>query len=125
MKTVLLAYERDQDLAAVETVLQARGHRVVRARSGVDALEAIRADAPDAVVSDVLLPRLDGFALCRRLREDPAFLHLPFVLHSFRVEGAKYEAFAAEVGAQRFLPRGSTLEQLGHQRRHAHGAGPR
>jgi PAS domain S-box-containing protein len=112
MKTVLLAYERDQDLAAVESVLQARGHRIVKARSGLEALEAIRSERPDAVVSDVLLPRLDGFALCRRLREDPSYLHLPFILHSFRVEGPKYEAFAAEVGAQRFLPRGSVLEDL-------------
>ncbi|HET7204678.1 MAG TPA: HD domain-containing phosphohydrolase [Steroidobacteraceae bacterium] len=112
MKTVLLAYERDQDLNAVESVLQSRGHRIMKARTGVEALDAIRADTPDAVVSDVQLPRLDGFALCRRLREDPSYLHLPFVLHSFRVEGPKYEAFAAEVGAQRFLPRGSTLEEL-------------
>jgi PAS domain S-box-containing protein len=112
LKTVLLAYERDQDLSAVESVLQARGHHVVKARTGVEALDAIRGNTPDVVVSDVQLPRLDGFALCRRLREDPSFLHLPFVLHSFRVEGPKYEAFAAEVGAQRFLPRGSTLEEL-------------
>jgi PAS domain S-box-containing protein len=113
MKTVLLVYERDQDLAAVESVMQARGHRVLKARTGIEALEAIRGDdAPDAVVSDVLLPRLDGFALCRRLREDPSFLHLPFLLHSFRVEGPKYEAFAAEVGAHRFLPRGSTLDEV-------------
>jgi len=112
MKTVLLAYERDQDLAAVESVLQARGHRVLKARSGVEALDLVRNQTPDAIVSDVLLPRMDGFALCRRLREDPAYLHLPFMLHSFRVEGPKYEAFAAEVGAQRFFPRGSTLEEL-------------
>jgi PAS domain S-box-containing protein len=112
MKTVLLAYERDQDLAAVESVLQSRGHRLLKARTGIEALEAIRNQSPDAIVSDVMLPRLDGFALCRRLREDPAYLHLPVVLHSFRVEGAKYEAFAAEVGAIRFLPRGSTLEEL-------------
>jgi PAS domain S-box-containing protein len=113
MKIVLLAYERDQDLAAVESVLQSRGHRVIKTRTGVDALDAIRGETtPDVVVSDVLLPRLDGFALCRRVREDPAYLHLPFVLHSFRVEGPKYEAFAAEVGAHRFLPRGSTLDDL-------------
>lgn len=113
MKTVLLAYERDQDLAAVEAVLLSRGHRVLKARTGIEALEMIRGEStPDAVVSDVMLPRLDGFALCRRLREDPAFLQLPIVLHSFRVAGAKYEAFAAEVGALRFLPRGSTLDEL-------------
>ncbi len=112
MKTVLLAYEREQDLAAVETVLQSRGHKVLKARSGVEALDTIRSETPDAVVSDVMLPRMDGFALCRRLREDPAFLQLPVVLHSFRVEGPKYEAFAAEVGALKFLPRGSTLDDL-------------
>jgi HD-GYP domain-containing protein (c-di-GMP phosphodiesterase class II)/DNA-binding response OmpR family regulator len=112
MKNVLLAYERNQDIAAVETVLQSRGHRVRKARNGLEALEIIRNEMPDALVSDVLLPKLDGFALCRRLHEDPEYLHLPVFLHSFRVEGAKYEAFAAEVGAQRFLPRGSTLDEL-------------
>jgi PAS domain S-box-containing protein len=112
MKTILLAYERDQDLAAVESVLQSRGHRLLKARTGIEALDVIRNQSPDAVVSDVMLPRLDGFAVCRRLREDPAYVHLPVVLHSFRVEGPKYEAFAAEVGALRFLPRGSTLEEL-------------
>src|SRR5512139_1954714 len=87
MKTVLLAYDRDQDLAALETLLQARNHRVLKTRSGVEALEVARRDAPHVIVSDVLLL-------------------------SFRVEGPKYEAFAAEVGAERFFPRGSTLEDL-------------
>jgi PAS domain S-box-containing protein len=112
MNTVLLAYERDQDLAAIETVLQTRGLRVVKARSGVDALEIIRHDPPHFVVSDVLLPLLDGFALCRRMKEDPALQRVPVLLFSMRVEGNKYEAFAAEVGADRFLPRGSTLDEL-------------
>ena len=112
MKTVLLAYERDQDLAAIETLLQSRGHRVAKARNGLEALEVARNDTPHVVVSDVLLPRMDGFSLCRRIKEDPLLQHLPVILLSFRVEGPKYEAFAAEVGAERFFPRGSTLEDL-------------
>jgi PAS domain S-box-containing protein len=112
MKTVLLAYDRDQDLAALETLLQARNHRVLKTRSGVEALEVARRDAPHIIVSDVLLPRLDGFALCRRVKEDPLLQHVPVLILSFRVEGPKYEAFAAEVGAERFFPRGSTLEDL-------------
>jgi PAS domain S-box-containing protein len=112
MKTVLLAYERDEDLATVEPVLRARGHRVLSARTGLEALDAIRHERPDAVVSDVLLPRLDGFALCRRLRDDPDYAHLPFVLHSFRVDGPKYEAFAAQVGAQRFMSGGTPVEEV-------------
>lgn len=112
MRTVLLAYERDQDVAAVEKLLEARGLSVKVARSGLEALEMARRESPYVVVSDVMLPKLDGFALCRRLREDPLLAHLPVLLHSFRVEGPKYEAFAAEVGAHRFFPRGSTLEDL-------------
>lgn len=112
MKTILLACERDQDSAAVETLLQTRGHRVVRARNGLEALELARHEPPHVLVSDVMLPRLDGFALCRRVKEDPLLHHLPVFLLSFRVEGPKYEAFAAEVGAERFFPRGSTLEDL-------------
>lgn len=112
MSSILLVYERDQDLASLETLLQSRGHHVTKARTGLEALELARNDPPHAIVSDVLLPLLDGFALCRRLKEDLATQYLPVFLLSFRVEGPKYEAFAAEVGAQRFFPRGSTLEEL-------------
>lgn len=112
MKTVLLAYEREQDFATIETFLQKNGLVVARARTGVEALDHVRRDAPHFLVSDVLLPKLDGFALCRRVKEDPALQHVPVLLFSLRVEGTKYEAFAAEVGADRFLPKGSTLEEL-------------
>jgi PAS domain S-box-containing protein len=112
MKTVLLAYERDQDLATLTTLLESRGLRVHAAHSGVEALEVARREAPHVLISDVLLPKLDGFALCRRVHEDPLLAHVPVLLHSFRIEGTKYEAFAAEVGALRFFPRGSKLEDL-------------
>ena len=56
MRTVLLAYEREQDVAAVETLLQARGLGVLVARSGLEALEVARRESPYLVVSDVMLP---------------------------------------------------------------------
>ena len=61
MRPILLAYERDQDLSAIETLLVSRGHRVLKARTGLEALELARQEAPHVVVSDVLLPLLDGF----------------------------------------------------------------
>jgi len=112
MKTVLLAYEREQDLATLTTMLESRGLRVQTAHSGVEALEVARREAPHVLISDVLLPKLDGFALCRRVHEDPLLAHVPVLLHSFRIEGTKYEAFAAEVGAVRFFPRGSKLDDV-------------
>jgi PAS domain S-box-containing protein len=112
MKTVLLAYEREQDLNAVEALLKARGHTVMRAKNGVDALDQVRRDGPSVVVSDVLLPKLDGFALCRRIKEDPLVQHIPVLLHTLRFDGPKYEAFAAEVGAEKFFSRGTKLETV-------------
>jgi PAS domain S-box-containing protein len=112
MKTVLLAYEREQDLNAVEALLKARGHTVQRARNGVDALEQVRRHGPSVVVSDVMLPKLDGFALCRRIKEDPLVQHIPVLLHTLRFDGPKYEAFAAEVGADKFFSRGTKLETV-------------
>ena len=112
MKTVLLAYEREQDLNAMEVLLKARGHTVLRAKNGVDALEQVRREGPSVVVSDVLLPKLDGFALCRRIKDDPLVQHIPLLLHTLRFDGPKYEAFAAEVGAERFFARGTKLETV-------------
>jgi len=59
------------------------------------------------VVTDVLLPKLDGFALCRRIKEDPLVQHIPVLLHTLRFDGPKYEAFAADVGAEKFFARGT------------------
>jgi PAS domain S-box-containing protein len=112
MKTVLLAYEREQDLNAMESLLKARGHTVLRAKNGVDALEQVRREGPSVIVSDVLLPKLDGFALCRRIKDDPLVQHIPLLLHTLRFDGPKYEAFAAEVGAERFFARGTKLETV-------------
>src|SRR4029450_7359051 len=90
----------------------ARRHRVLRARPGGEALDVARRENPNVVVSDVMLPKLDGFALCRRLKEDSLLPRIPVLLHSFRVEGPKYEVFAAEVGAERFMPRGTRIEDI-------------
>jgi two-component system response regulator MprA len=65
----------DDDLAMRETLraaLRLRGHDVSLAVDGVDALQRIDGDAPDAVVLDVLMPRVDGFEVCRRLRSRAA-----------------------------------------------------
>lgn len=60
--------------------LQRLGFTVELSANGEEALEAARRDPPDAVVSDVLMPGLDGFALCRTLKTDPRLAHVPIVL---------------------------------------------
>src|SRR5689334_13102868 len=74
-------------------VLRARGYTVSTAGDGEAALAQVREAAPDVVVSDILMPHMDGYELCRRLRADPGTALLPVILvtsldaHNERVRG--------------------------------------
>src|SRR5207253_2627632 len=61
-------------------VLRARGYEVMTALDGEAALEEVRAGNLDLVISDILMPGLDGYELCQRLRADPATTLLPVIL---------------------------------------------
>jgi DNA-binding response OmpR family regulator len=74
----------DDDLALAEAVgwyLEAAGFRVTRVANGAAALEAFRADRPDAVILDIMMPGVDGFNLCRILRQES---HVPILMLSAR-----------------------------------------
>lgn len=67
--------------------LDARVGRVLDAADGLEALSLVRSGVVDVVVSDVVLPRLDGFALCREIKGDPATRDIPVLLISGQAEG--------------------------------------
>jgi CheY-like chemotaxis protein len=60
--------------------LELAGYTVRGAADGEQALALVRAEAPDVVVSDVVMPKLDGFGLCEAVRADPALAHIPVLL---------------------------------------------
>jgi PAS domain S-box-containing protein len=105
MGVILIAFERDSEQSALEQLLSGRGHRVVKASNGLSALDTARRDPPQAVVSDIVLPRMDGFALCRKWKQDERLQTIPFVFYTRRHDDPKYERFALELGAERFLAR--------------------
>ncbi|MBI4376605.1 MAG: response regulator [Elusimicrobia bacterium] len=79
--TRLLVVDDEADIRAVlEDVLGAAGYRVQTCSNGVEALEAIRQDPPDLCIADLNMPDMDGFELCRRLRQDALFQHLPMIM---------------------------------------------
>ncbi|WP_412069197.1 two-component regulator propeller domain-containing protein [Rubrivirga sp. IMCC43871] len=78
--TVLVADDQADIRAYVRRHLVGAGYRVVEAADGQDALDRIRQRLPDLVVSDVMMPRLDGLGLCRALRADPETDFVPVLL---------------------------------------------
>src|SRR5512138_1561587 len=112
MGVILIAFEREAELSALDQLLSGKGHRVVRSGNGLAALDAARREPPQAIVSDIVLPRMDGFALCRKWKQDERLQNIPFVFYTRRHDDPKYERFALELGAERFLARSTPPEQL-------------
>lgn len=112
MSTILIAYERESESAVLDELLTGRGHKVTRSGNGLEALEAARRDPPQLVISDILLPKMDGFALCRKWKQDERLQSIPFVFFTTRYDDPKYERFAEELKADRFLARPSEPDAL-------------
>jgi PAS domain S-box-containing protein len=112
MGVILIAFEREAELSALDQLLSGKGHRVVRSGNGLAALDAARREPPHAIVSDIVLPRMDGFALCRKWKQDERLQAIPFLFYTRRHDDPKYERFALELGAERFLARSVPPESL-------------
>ena len=97
---VILIAERDRTVRELQQhFLDRAGFAVEFADDGESALERARAAPPAVVVTEILIPRLDGLALCRRLREDPQTRNIPVVVFSILAAAVR----AGEAGANAFL----------------------
>ena len=99
MPTILLV---EDDATLAETLrynLEREGYTVIGAGDGVTALELARQDKPDIVVLDVMLPRLDGFSVCRMLRKESA---IPIIMLTARAEEGD-KVLGLEAGADDYV----------------------
>jgi CheY-like chemotaxis protein len=97
---VILVAERDGNVRELQRYfLEDAGFAVEFADDGEAALERARQLRPALVVTEILIPKLDGLALCRRLREDPLTRQLPVIVFSILAAAAR----AGEAGASAFL----------------------
>jgi len=103
MTHVLIVEDHAENRNLLKLLLEVNGYRVTVAGDGLEALAAARRDPPDAVVSDVLMPKMDGFALCRAWMQDAALKAIPFIFYSATYVRPDDEQFAAALGAVRYL----------------------
>ena len=103
--TVLLVEDSPMERNLLRAMFQQRGFQVVEAQNGAEALLVLAKERPDAVVSDGVMPVLDGYQFCRLLKDDPATRHIPLILLTGQAEGLS-RFWARVCGADRFLLKG-------------------
>jgi PAS domain S-box-containing protein len=103
VKKVLIVDDDSTNRYMLETLLKGYGFEVTSAENGEDALDKARLNPPDLVVTDILMPVMDGYALCRRWKSDDALKHIPLVFYTATYTGSKNEDFALSLGADQFI----------------------
>lgn len=100
--TILVVDDIESNARLFTRLLARDGHTVLSARDGEEALQAIARGQPDLVLMDVMMPTLDGFETCRRLKQDPATRLIPIVLVT-ALQDSRDRIRGLEVGADDFI----------------------
>ena len=100
-----------------QRLLQREGYRVALAADGLQALERLQEERPTVVLSDIEMPRMDGFDLARNIRADPRLSDLPIVMITSRIAG-KHREHAKELGVDHYLGKPYSEDELMNLVRH-------
>jgi len=103
MQKILIVDDNDANLYYLQILLQSAGYEVVTTLNGAEALNSAMANPPDLVISDLLMPVMDGFTLLRQWKADQKLDQIPFVVYTATYTDAKDERFALDLGADAFI----------------------
>jgi PAS domain S-box-containing protein/putative nucleotidyltransferase with HDIG domain len=102
-KKVLIVDDNSTNIYMLESMLKGYGLEVTSAQNGKDALDKAHLTPPDLLVTDILMPVMDGYALCRQWKSDDTLKHIPLVFYTAEYTGSVNEEFALSLGADRFI----------------------
>lgn len=100
---ILIVEDIPHVLELLEITLKFKGYKVVTARNGEEALDVVTHELPALILTDILMPKLDGFALAQQLRRNPRTKEIPIVFISATFITPEDKAFALSLGAVTFL----------------------
>jgi len=100
---ILIVEDVPNVLELLEVTLKFKGYSVVTARNGEEALEVIAKQRPILIITDILMPKMDGYAFVQKLRLNPDTRNLPVVFLSATYVTPEDKAFALSLGAARFI----------------------
>ena len=100
-KILVVDDERDLvDLLALR--FQSEGYDVIQAFDGMDGLEKVRANNPDLIILDVMMPRLNGYQVCRELKQDVKFKKIPIIMLTAKAQESD-KFWGMETGAEGYI----------------------
>lgn len=103
MTHILIVDDSEPDRELLRTLLELNGYSVTIAGNGAEALDAARQRRPDAVVSDVLMPKMDGFTLCHAWMQDADLKTIPFIFYTANLTLAEDVHVGRVLGGARYL----------------------
>jgi len=98
-------------LEMIKAILIAGGYEVITAADGAEALETARAQVPDLILLDVMLPKLDGYRVCRLLKFDQKYKQIPIIMLTAKTEEQSM-ATGIRTGANQYLTKPIEPEKL-------------
>jgi len=110
--SVLIVDDVPLNLKMLRAQLEAEGCVVVTARNGVEALTALESKAFDGIVSDIQMPQMDGFQLCRAIRGNESLRNLPFIFYTATYTAAMDRELGERLGADGYLIKPAPVESI-------------
>ncbi len=110
-KKILVIEDDPATLRLIDYSLKQEGYQVITAPNGLDGIRKALGELPDLVILDVMLPGLDGFEICYRLRSEPATAKLPILMFSAKAQEIDKET-GMKVGADAYLTKPSAPAEI-------------
>lgn len=112
MATILIVDPNPDDRRPYITLLGNFGYRLLEAQDGIQAMELARAELPDLIITDILMPNMDGFSLVRRLRAEPLLKGVPVIFQTANYDVTEIHKLARGSGIEHILRKPAEPQEI-------------